>query len=328
MKKVLFFCVLLSGAMASSQQTPQKFVLETQYLLYLPDGYEADGTKNWPLMIFLHGSGESGEDVNKVAVNGPPRLIAQGKKFPMIVVSPQAPKPEGFKPDIIKKMLDDLKKKYRVDPDRVYLTGLSMGGYGTWEIAQKFPEEFAAIAPVCGGGNPESNYRLAHIPIWCFHGAKDDVVLPSESEEMIKSVKQYNDNVQFTLYPETNHNSWDNAYSTEELYTWMLGQKRYRYKEIPVEKSRLDQLSGKFVNKTDTLTIEKRGDSLVIYNGSQSTDAIRFRQYEKQKFYLFLDRNDEFHYVFDKRANVVWIEYWGDDRRRQFKKLKPNGFKR
>ena len=123
---------------AKAQQTAEKFVQETQYLLYLPDGYLNDTIKKWPLLIFLHGSGESGIELNKVKVNGPPELIEQGKKFPFIVVSPQAPPNTGWKAEVLKGMLDDLKRKYRVDKDRVYLTGLSMGGFGTWDFLKNF----------------------------------------------------------------------------------------------------------------------------------------------------------------------------------------------
>src|SRR4051812_35370746 len=104
-----------------AQQTAETFVQVTQYLLYLPDGYAADTVKRWPLMIFLHGSGEAGTDVSKVKAWGPPKLIDSGKKYPFIVVSPQAPPQTGWKTDVLKAMLDDLKKKYRVDNDRVYL---------------------------------------------------------------------------------------------------------------------------------------------------------------------------------------------------------------
>lgn len=327
MGKLLPFCFYLLVFSVSAQQTAEKFVLETKYLLYLPEGYDTDKTKNWPLMVFLHGSGESGADLEKVKVNGPPRMIAQGYKYPMIVVSPQAPKPEGFKPDILIKMIDDLKGKYRIDADRVYLTGLSMGGYGTWKTAQEFPEVFAAIAPVCGGGTPEKAYRLAHVPVWCFHGAKDDIVLPAESEDMIKALKPLNPDVKFTLYPEANHNSWDSAYATKDLYDWMLARKRFRYSESRLDLKTADRFTGKFAFQKDTLGVERRGDSLVIYNQSSPKEVVPLRQFEKDKFFLFPDSQAEFHYIYDKRANTIDLKYVGEVRKK-YRKVKPHPLKR
>jgi predicted peptidase len=114
------------------QQTVQKLVTETPYLLYLPTAYNTDTLKRWPLLLFLHGSGESGYDVNKVKAHGPPQLVEQGKQFPFIVVSPQSEVPSGWDVDQLYKLLQGVKKNYRVDADRIYLTGLSMGGFGTW----------------------------------------------------------------------------------------------------------------------------------------------------------------------------------------------------
>lgn len=245
-----------------AQQTPQKFIQETQYLLSFPDGYDQDTTKRWPLMIFLHGSGESGTDLQKIKVHGPPKLIEQGKKYPFIVVSPQAQLPYGWEPENLYKLLQYIKQTQRVDQDRVYLTGLSMGGFGTWELAMKHPEEFAAIAPVCGGGDTTEAWKLRYVPIWCFHGAKDDVVLPMQSEKMVNAVKQYNPDVRFTLYPDANHNSWDTTYNNDSLYQWMLGHKRFTYKEVPVNDRVLKQYEGKYVkpgNDTVTIVVDKGG---------------------------------------------------------------------
>src|ERR1700712_525038 len=161
--------VLLCGGVVSAQQTAQKFIQETQYLLSLPEGYDADTTRRWPLMIFLHGSGESGNDLEKVKAHGPPKLIAAGKKFPFIVISPQAADESfGWEAETLFRLLLSIKQAYRVDEERIYLTGLSMGGFGTWALALKHPQEFAAIAPVCGGGDTTDSWKLRNIPVWCF----------------------------------------------------------------------------------------------------------------------------------------------------------------
>lgn len=255
-KKILLLLFITVTYTAQAQQTAQKFVQETHYLLYLPDGYTSDTATRFPLMIFLHGSGESGEDLAKVKVHGPPKMIDQGRKFPFIVVSPQAPPNTGWQTDRMEAMLNDIKKKYRVDEDRIYLTGLSMGGFGTWNWAAKFPNEFAAIAPICGGGDASETWKLRHVPVWCFHGAKDDVVPLSSSQRMVDSLKKYSRDVRFTVYPEANHNSWDTTYNNDSLYSWLLSHKKFRFKEVALPETKLKAYEGKYVNaQKDTVII-------------------------------------------------------------------------
>lgn len=205
-------------------------MVDIDYLLHLPDNYESSSAPV-PLLLFLHGAGERGNDVTAVAQHGPPALIAKGEwNQPFIVVSPQCPADawwtDSLQTDTLEALLDDLEKKYRIDQDRVYVTGLSMGGFGTWRLAAENPERFAAIAPVCGGGDPFHARRLKHLPIWVFHGAKDDVVPILASEVMVDALKKAGNEVKFTVYPETGHDSWVDAYNTAELYEWLLQQKR------------------------------------------------------------------------------------------------------
>lgn len=204
-------------------------VVKVNYLLYLPQDYGKDPARKWPLMLFLHGAGESGDVVDKVKVHGPPKLIAQGKAFPFIVVSPQSPSSrQGWNTETLNALLDDLLAKHSVDADRVYLTGLSMGGYGSWAWASANPERFAAVAPICGGGQPRmAARRLKEMPIWVFHGAKDTVVPLRESEQMVEALKTAGaTQVKFTVYPEAQHDSWTATYDNPDLYTWLLGQTR------------------------------------------------------------------------------------------------------
>src|SRR5437016_4539745 len=149
-RQVMFNAVLFFiPSIIFAQQTAQKFVEETDYLLSLPDHYLDDTTGRWPLLLFLHGSGESGHDIEKVKAHGPPQQAAHGRIFPFILVSPQSEVPSGWDIEKLYRLLHYIKKNYRVDEERIYLTGLSMGGFGTWALAVKHPEEFAAIAPVC-----------------------------------------------------------------------------------------------------------------------------------------------------------------------------------
>lgn len=201
--------------------------VKLNYLLYLPEGYDKGG-KDWPLLLFLHGAGESGDELSKVKTHGPPKLIESGKDLPCIVVSPQNPgRRFGWNTDALNALLDDVTAKYKVDKDRVYLTGLSMGGYGTWALAAAHPERFAALVPICGGGNPDDAAKLKNLPIWVFHGAKDRVVPPKNSEGMVRALKNAGaKNVKFTLYPDADHDSWTETYNNPEVWDWLFKQKR------------------------------------------------------------------------------------------------------
>jgi predicted peptidase len=196
-----------------------------KYLLAFPEGYEV-GADRWPLLVFLHGAGESGDDLEKVKAHGPPKLIAAGDRaFPCIVVSPQSPG-RGWNPDVLAALVDEICREYRVDEDRIWLTGLSMGGFGTWALAAAKPDRFAAIVPICGGGNPADANKLNGIPIWVFHGAEDKTVKLENSTKMVDALKAVGSDVKFTIYPGVGHDSWTETYANPELYDWLFAQKR------------------------------------------------------------------------------------------------------
>jgi predicted peptidase len=200
--------------------------VNTQYLLQLPKDYDKDKTKQWPLILFLHGSGERGNDISKVKWHGPPHLVAKGRDLPFIVVSPQCPSGKQWVPVELAALLDQVESQYRVDTNREYCTGLSMGGFGTWALATEFPQRFAAIAPICGGGDPKNAGRIASLPIWVFHGAKDDDVPIACSQAMVDALRQAGGNPAFTIYPEAEHNSWTATYADERLFQWFLANRR------------------------------------------------------------------------------------------------------
>lgn len=242
------YLVLLAGGDLPAQQAPNggtqtRMSLEVDvqrkvafdYLLFLPKGYDPEGEKQWPLILFLHGAGERGNDPDRVAIHGPPKIVKGNPDFPFVVVSPQCPSRSWWDPDDVVVVLDEALKRYRVDPARVYLTGLSMGGYGTWATGLRYPDRFAAIAPICGGGaTPDvlvGLYRdrsaLRSLPVWAFHGAKDDRVPLEESKRMVDALKRAgNENVELTVYPEAHHDSWSKAYDDERLYEWFLSHSR------------------------------------------------------------------------------------------------------
>ncbi len=177
-------------------------------------------------MLFLHGAGERGDDLELVKTLGLPAILDRQEEFSFIVVAPQCPQGDSWSTAVLNALLDQVISTYSVDECRVYVTGLSMGGYGTWNLAVRYPHRLAAIAPICGGGVSLLAYRLKDLPIWAFHGAKDDVVPLSESEKMVDSVKESGGSVRFTVYPEAGHDSWTQTYDNPELYEWFLQHRR------------------------------------------------------------------------------------------------------
>ena len=197
--------------------------VSSHYLLDLPKDY--DEKTGWPLLVFLHGYGQSGDDLQIVRENGPPKLFGEGKQFPFVLASPQCPTGFYWRRNVVIGPIDHLIENYSIDPNRIYLTGLSMGGYGTWQISHEYPERFAAVAPVCGGGLFVSPYfmdRLKNLPVWAFHDKRDDVIPYQESFSMVKGVNAAGGNAKLTTFDEGKHNISEEAYNNDELYDWFL----------------------------------------------------------------------------------------------------------
>jgi predicted peptidase len=212
-------------------QTPQNLRKQVtrevtyDYLLYLPKDFDAQSKKRWPLVLFLHGAGERGKDVNKVKVHGPPKLVEAGQQFDFILVSPQCPSDTWWRVDDLEVLLDDIRAKYPVDQDRIYLTGLSMGGAATWEWLARRPTLFAAAVPICG---PATRLRPSTrpSPIWAFHGDADPTVSVDDSRRMAEVFRKAGGDVKLTIYPGVEHDSWTRTYENPEMWTWFLSHRR------------------------------------------------------------------------------------------------------
>lgn len=195
------------------------------YIAYIPENI----SKNPAMIIHLHGAGERGDgktELDKVLTHGFPNIVDDYNLIDAILIMPQCPK-ETFwaaRVESLKLFIDEMIEKYSVDTNRIYLCGLSMGGFGTWYTAMAYPDMFAAIAPCCGGGMAW-NAKVLKMPIWAFHGMKDTVVSPSQTIEMINALKGINQNLKISLYEDLGHNSWSKAFSPE-LLKWMLNNKK------------------------------------------------------------------------------------------------------
>ena len=212
----------------SGQQQPaqveRELTVKMNYLLYLPQDY--DQQEKWPLLLFLHGGGERGDDLELLKIHGPPKLVAAGRQFPMIIVSPQCPKDQRWQSVTLLALLDGLCEKYKVDQDRIYLTGISMGGFGLLALAFDAPDRFAALAPICGGGETYWAKSIKHVPVWAFHGELDEGVPVRRSQEMVDELKKQGADPKLTIFPGVGHISWPAVYDDPAFYEWLLAQKR------------------------------------------------------------------------------------------------------
>lgn len=231
---ILLGASLLVGSTALAQtpgagpglnaKTFEKSIAKTlacRYALFLPAEY-GKVKKDWPLLLFLHGAGERGDDLNQVKKHGPLKIAENDEDFPFIVLAPQCPRRQWWDVELLAHLLDEIIDYYDVDEKRVYLTGLSMGGFGAYELAAYRPDRFAAMAPICGGGTLLQTWRLRNIPAWVFHGAKDGTVPVEESKRMVDILKRARGEVKLTIYPEAEHDSWTQTYENPELYAWFL----------------------------------------------------------------------------------------------------------
>ncbi len=230
---VAFFSIMLIQSCASQPTSvliadeKETVVVENlQYYLYYPEEYADSDDKEFPILLFLHGGGESGDSLGALKSNGPPKLIAEGKQFPFLILAPQNPYPKKWwNTRAVMQLLDSVVANNRVDKKRVYLTGLSRGGSAAWELAVQYPEKFAAMAVVCGmTPAPYASWINKDMAIWVFHGTEDKSIPFSESEEMVNKLKEMGREVKFTAYEGVGHNSWVKAYGTEELYGWFMQQ--------------------------------------------------------------------------------------------------------
>jgi len=198
------------------------------YLLFLPEEYGEEPDRKWPLILFLHGAGERGDDLDVLREYGPAKEAEKNPEFPFICVSPQCPDDElwlGLLEEL-KTLLDQVVSTYSVDQDRVYLTGFSLGGFGAWAMAMIYPESFAAMAPICGGGMESGIEEMKDIPVWAFHGEDDEAVPVEVSRSIVKALQEAGGQAKLTVYPGVDHDSWSQTYENPELYEWFLSQRR------------------------------------------------------------------------------------------------------
>lgn len=196
-----------------------------KYVIRYPENFSAQ--KKYPVILFLHGAGTRGDDLDHLLANPYFSLTENHTEFPFVTVAPQCSADTWF--DLwehLEKLTEEIVHLPYADTERIYLMGSSMGGYGTWQLAMSMPTIFAAIVPICGGGMYWNAARLVNVPVWAFHGGKDPTVYAEESKKMVDAVNRAGGNAKLTVYPENGHDAWSDTYSNAEVFRWLLQQKK------------------------------------------------------------------------------------------------------
>lgn len=194
---------------------------EIKYVTRFPDRYKVG--QKYPVVIFLHGAGSRGNNIDLLVNNPYFEIIDKHSDFPFVTIAPQCSENTWF--DVfeqLKRLVCKIAHEGFTDKERIYLMGASMGGYATWQMAMSLPELFAAIVPICGGGMYWNASRLVNVPVWAFHGTKDTVVKLEESVKMVDAVNICGGNAKLTVYPENQHDAWSDTYNNYEVFEWML----------------------------------------------------------------------------------------------------------
>lgn len=210
--------------LAAGEQRPWQLEGERMWV-WLPREY-AQRSERWPLLVFLHGSGERGSDLQKVRLHGPPKLVAAGAAYPCILVSPQLEEGARWDPARLHRLLLALQARLHVERSRSLATGLSLGGHGVWNWASAYPHDLAAIAPVCGYGDPAAVAAMREVPVRAYHGAVDPVVPLARQQACIDALRAAGGHATLTVSPGVGHDAWTPAYQDPELLPWLLAQRQ------------------------------------------------------------------------------------------------------
>jgi hypothetical protein len=284
MLTLILGCLLLFGGniLGANPQQKKEKSKTYPYLAYLPNGYQESIGKEWPLIIYLHGSSCKGSNLEKLKRYGPPFYLDRGMQVDAIVISPQCPSNRNWVlGDWFESFYSEILQKYHVDASRVYLTGMSLGGFGTWSLASRYPQYFAAIMPLCGGGRPDMAETIKDVPTWVFHGEKDRKVRLNRSEEMVEAMQGMGSRPKFSVLKGEGHDI-HHVYAEQNVYEWLLAQHKNVYEKL---------VSISFWSpKTDSVISQKKAE--IIKEVRQSSIAGKFMvktqtQSETAKSFLF-----------------------------------------
>lgn len=229
-KIIISLVFVIIGFFVNAQsKKPVKTKVQYPSQIYLPEEYKSNSAKKFPVIIYLHGGSHRGNKPDLLKEWGPPKLIAEGKHFDFIIVSPQCPinklwiSDNWFEP-----LMAELENKYRVDTSNIYVTGISMGGFGAWQVAMDFPGRIKGIAPLCGSCADSLNIcKIKHIPVWAFHGVNDGLVNVKHTDRLVKRLRKCGGDVKYSRLEKRHHGIW-NLYDSDDIYRWFKGLIRNR----------------------------------------------------------------------------------------------------
>ena len=237
------------------------------YLVYLPEGYDQTSRKEWPVIIYLHGSSCKGNNLDRLKKYGPPFYLDRGMQVDAIVISPQCPSNRNWTTgNWFESFYNEMKDNYHIDASRVYLTGMSLGGFGTWDLASRYPDYIAAIMPLCGGGRPDMAESMKDLPTWVFHGDKDRLVNVKRSEQMVSAMQEQGGRPKFSVLKGQGHDI-HKVYSDQGVYEWLLSQHKEVYDRL------LSSLNF-WAPKTDSVVTDKIIDPMELMKRSSIADQI------------------------------------------------------
>lgn len=288
-----------------------------KYLVHIPKEVPSSG--KYPLLLFLHGAGSRGNDIQLVGTNNPLRFAPNTENFPFLLVAPQCPAGAKWNEDVLLQVLDEIEKKYPIDREREYVTGLSMGGNAVWKLIQRAPDRFAAAAPVCGWGDSTNVCLLKYTPVWAFHGKEDKTISCQKSIEMINALNHSGGLGKLSIYKNVAHNSWGNTYAEKALYEWFLQQKRIG-KEITINKKNQKKYVGTYPykgngNAFDTFVLLENDD--LWYSVPHYNFKVRMYMVSENLFRLQgipLAGDSELYFETDKNGKVTGHYYYPCDK--------------
>lgn len=309
---------IFSVSLAKAQLPEDSITIPYKYLIYTPKEKPASG--KYPLLLFLHGSGERGNDLKLLQRYSLLSFYKDTAKFPFLLIMPQCPAGQRWSTEILIRLLDEIEKKYPIDKEREYLTGLSMGGFGCWALAKVAGDRFAAMAPVCGGGDTINICMARHIPTWAFHGTKDTDVPVAQSIKMVKALQDNGGQATLTLYEGMGHNSWDSAYADPRLYEWFLKHKRLNEPIALTEKEKKAYVGSYVYTNTDGSTLDisiQLENGELWHNVPKNNFKVKMYMVDTDLFRLegvAYEGDSKILFVRNKKGKVIGQRYYPCDR--------------
>lgn len=313
-RAILWLCLvfyLLDINQVQAQSKQYEFQYNTSYLSYLPKEYSKEVGKKWPLIFYLHGAGEWGNDLEKVKTRGLPKLLEEGLDIPFVVVAPQTAEGRIFSPLLLNELLNKVINEYKIDESRIYMTGISMGAYSTWKYSYEYADRLAAIAPIASGDYVTKRvWFLRRLPVWIFHNVDDPLAPVSESVNMAQALREHGAKPRLTIYDKADHGGWDETYNNPELYEWFMKHKRFVRKYLELDSTVLKSYTGLYKFFKNDLEVQISLKEEVLHIQFYGQPPIQLIPSAIDQFYIKGDQTDfSFTRGSDGKVSGLIIDY-------------------